>query len=330
MAPLPRRPAFTLLELLVVIAIIGVLIGLLLPAVQKVRESANRSSCLNHLKQIGLGLQSYHDTFKQFPPGLGAARDRRTVSVANFQAPTEPPNQRVRSWLAHLLPYMEQQAIFDGLSLRPADAAMSAQYMIPASDYGTRPVPGYVCPSDPRGPVPAPSGGGAARSGFTYYAGVGGTDSAWSGQWPRSDGVLFWRSRVAIRDVRDGTSTTLAVGERPPSRNLDFGTWQSLDTINWRQGGPDWEFDTVQYAANSDVAPFATGPGGQSCPFPAGYGPGRIDNDCDFNHFWSHHAGGGHFAFADGSVRFLPYSARAVLTALATRAGAEVVDATEY
>jgi prepilin-type processing-associated H-X9-DG protein len=119
------------------------------------------------------------------------------------------------------------------------------------------------------------------------------------------------------------------VGERPPSKNLEFGYWHSLDTINWSKGGPDWEFDTVQYMSNSDIAPFGIN-NGSPCSFPATYGPGRIDNNCDFNHFWSSHPFGSGFVFADGSVRFLMYGNSGVMNALATRNGGESTTNTDF
>lgn len=324
-----KRPGFTLIELLVVMAIMSTLMGLLLPAVQKVRESANRTTCRNHLRQIGMALLSYHDAARALPPGLGAVGDHQAVSVSNFKAPTNPPNLRVHSWMVSVLPFVEQQNLIDGLSLRPSDPPKAALFNVPNTDSGKSVINVFVCPSDPRGGVAIPLSGGSAKSGLTYYAGVGGTDSAWSGRWPKSDGLLFWRSRVTMADIKDGTSNTIMVGERPPSKNLEFGYWQSLDTIGWNKGGPDWEFDTIQYTSNTDIAPFGMN-AGVPCTFPTFYGPGRIDNNCDFNHFWSNHPLGASFVFADGSVRFVSYGAAAVLNALATRAGFETVSDSDF
>ena len=96
-----------------------------------------------------------------------------------------------------------------------------------------------------------------------------------------------------------------------------------------RKGGVDYEFDTVQYTGNTDIAPFGMN-SGSPCQFPAFYGPGSFTNNCDFNHFWSPHPMGAGFLFCDGSVRFILYSGQTVLNSLATRAGGEIVDESNY
>jgi prepilin-type N-terminal cleavage/methylation domain-containing protein/prepilin-type processing-associated H-X9-DG protein len=334
------RPGFTLIELLVVIAIIAVLMGLLLPAVQKVREAAARMRCSNNLKQIGLALHNFHDSYLTLPPGLGAINDRTgmapwtTSSV--YLAPTSPANQRVQSWLAHILPYVEQQPLKDGLPLQPRDDNASKTYGIPDNDYSSRHVPVYECPSDPRGSIVSQGAGAFRTAALTWYAAVGGIDAG-DKNWPLADGILFWRSRVNLAQIQDGTSNTLMAGERPPGpgsmTNPDVynGWWQSLDTINWRYGTPAWEFDTVQYMTNSIAAPATTSTlYNTRCPLPALYGPGNVGDSCSFNHFWSLHVNGANFLFADGSVHFLAYTAQPVMNALATRSGGEVVDVSVY
>jgi prepilin-type N-terminal cleavage/methylation domain-containing protein/prepilin-type processing-associated H-X9-DG protein len=335
----PRRGAFTLIELLVVIAIIAILMGLLLPAVQKVREAAARLKCSNNLKQIGLALHNYHDTYNGLPPGLGAQNDRTGMqpwTQSNvYQSATTPPNMRVQTWLVHILPFIEQASLKSQLSLNPRDVAAQGAFGIPDTDTASSmPVPTYQCPSEPRGVIFSPNGGSYRKSGLTWYAGVGGTDSG-DPKWPLSDGILFWRSKVTLQTIDDGTSNTLAAGERPPgatSLGVNYnGWWQGLDTIGWRYGAPGWEFDTIQYVRNTVASPSTTSTvTNQPCTFPALYGPGKVQEACDYNHFWSSHTNGANFLFADGSVRFMPYTAEPIMPALATRSGGEVVDQFKY
>jgi prepilin-type N-terminal cleavage/methylation domain-containing protein/prepilin-type processing-associated H-X9-DG protein len=335
------RRGFTLIELLVVIAIIAILAGLLLPAVQKVREAAARAKCQNNLKQIGLALHNFHDTYLALPPGLGALGDRQAMTPwtqsGDYQAPTLPQNLRVQSWLVHILPYIEQAALHDSLPLQPIDPPAAKAFGIPDNENGAKPVPIYVCPSDPRGGSILYAGTGSFRKAAgTWYAGVGGINSA-SPNWPLSDGVLYWRSRVILHQIADGTSNTLAVGERPPCparddpTNILTGWWQGADTINWRYGNtPAWEYDTIQYMENTAGNITIDFRLNTLCVFPTFFRPGDVTNSCDFNHFYSCHINGANFAFADGSVRFMPYAARPIMNALATRGGGEVVDVTPY
>jgi prepilin-type N-terminal cleavage/methylation domain-containing protein/prepilin-type processing-associated H-X9-DG protein len=336
----PRR-GFTLIELLVVIAIVAILMGLLLPAVQKVREAAARAKCSHNLKQLGLALHNFHDTYLALPPGLGAINDRMAMAPWTqsnvYQAPTLPPNQRVQSWLVHILPYIEQTPLHDGLPLQPIDPPASQAFNIPDNDYSARHVPMFECPSDPRGgSIEWPGTASYRRAAATWYAGVGGVDSG-APTWPLSEGLLYWRSRIVLQQIADGTSNTLAIGERPPARGLSDmtqvsnGWWQGADTINWRYGNtPAWEYDTIQYVENTAGSVTINFETRQPCTFPTFYQRGDVINSCDFNHFWSSHANGAHFAFADGSVHFLPYTARPIMKALATRNGGEVTDLTAY
>jgi type II secretory pathway pseudopilin PulG len=286
-----RCVGFTLLELLVIIAIIATLLALLLPAVQRVRGAAQRVQCSNHLRQIGLALHGYHDGQHVLPPGL--------------HPPPDP--LPFLSWQARLLPYLEQQALRDQAT---RDYAQNYFIWRPPIHTGvTHVLAGFNCPADPRthGLV-EPEGFDAA---FTHYLGVSGRNSG------TRDGVLFADSHVRFADVRDGTSNTLAVGERPPSPDNRFGWWYagSGQDIN---GSADVVLGVQDYRTTFR---YPTCPRG-----PHSFGPGRLTELCDTFHFWSLHTGGGaHFLMVDDSVHFITYSAAPLMPALSTRAGNEAV-----
>jgi len=269
MSPRNRgRSGFTLIELLVVIAIIAILIGLLLPAVQKVREAAARMSCTNNLKQLGIAVHSYHDANNAFPGYPYGA-----------------------SWIRQTLPYVEADN---------AAKAGGSQYVFKF----------LQCPSDANNTGTAYGGSWGVTS-YLCNTGRAYSDYARGGD----TGVmgLYPGAKVTLTGIPDGTSNTLAIGERPPQNSLYYGWWAYPD------------FDSYMWTINDSSSPSTTGSSGK-CVFPAYFSPGKFTNDCDVNHFWSGHTGGGNFAFCDGSVRFVSYSnGTTVLPQLATRAGGEVL-----
>ena len=292
-----RRNAFTLVELLVVITIIGILIALLLPAVQAAREAARRMSCTNNLKQIGLALHMYHDTHRQLPPGWFA-----------FDPGTQQPyalGQPGWGWGSRILPFLELGTVEKNL----IDDRVSI--LDPRNDKSrVFPLGVYRCPSDigkpvytdlgPESGTPAPPVDFATAN----YVGVFGTlDTHYCGTLPvgsqcTADGVFFHNSNVRFEDIRDGLSQTFLVGER--TSRLDYSTW-----IGARPGddcGQGRIVGTASYPPNSQAY--------------------------DTHNFSSQHPTGTNFLSGDGSVRLISQTIDGVVyRALCTRDGGEVVGA---
>jgi prepilin-type N-terminal cleavage/methylation domain-containing protein/prepilin-type processing-associated H-X9-DG protein len=285
-----NRGGFTLIELLVVIAIIAILIGLLLPAVQKVREAAARMKCSNNLKQIGLALHNSHDQNGALPAGY--------YNSGTFV---------YTGWQLQLLPHLEQTALWDASSAYlKANPGNTDSNSFPAAGFV---MAGFVCPSNTRPPS-------YVRSGVTYeltsYLGVAGTVSNTTS----GDGVLYCNAAVRLTDITDGTSNTLAVGERPCTGDLYIG-W-GFSPYGWGHGEGDTVLGTRDATIAANVGDLATNVGLTAPRQPATTG------EIDAAHFWSFHTGGANFLCCDGSVRFLAYAANPVMPALGTRAGGEV------
>jgi prepilin-type processing-associated H-X9-DG protein len=281
------------MEVMVVVGIVSILVALILPAVQKVRASADRMECSNRLRQIGLALHSYHGTRKALPPGMTFKADNGAYLFL--------------SWNARLLPYLEQEAMWHTTEMAfKIDQNFSHQ---PPHANLDKVVPAFVCPADPRAQTAAFCAPLKLTVAFTSYLGVEGINLK------TLDGILYVDSSTRLEEIVDGTSNTLMVGERPPSADNRFGWWYA-GVGQHATGSGDMVLGVREFLDTNE--PCALGPNH--------FKPGNDQNVCDFLHFWSHHANGANFCFADGSVRFVTYGADPLLPALATRAGGETVE----
>ena len=281
--------AFTLIELLVVIAIIAVLIGLLLPAVQKTREAAGRIRCSNNLHQVGIAFLGYHDAHKEFPRG---------------GYPTAMPdttNPVKRSWSANILPWLEQAPLAERIRT-------DVPYTDPANlGVGQTVLPMFLCPSSSRlGPLkksadlPSSSTHEYAR---TDYGAVSG-ERALKGPTDTNNpekGILIFASNIKITDVHDGASQTILVGEAPEGIH---SIWMSVRNV-YDQSAP-------VSMRRSNSSPYV------SCTLPGIF--------CDYGQeISSYHNNGAFVLFADGSAHFLSADLEPqTLAALCTRASGDV------
>jgi prepilin-type N-terminal cleavage/methylation domain-containing protein/prepilin-type processing-associated H-X9-DG protein len=292
-----RRSAFTLIELLVVIAIIAILIGLLLPAVQKVRSAAARLQCINHLKQMGLALHNYHDNNGSFPP----AHATNSSYVNTYGAPASPDTKYYFSWMARILPHLEQKPLHDQINWNA-----SPWWQHPINE---TPIKVFICPADMRGELIAKYDNTDLVA-LTDYLAVSGTDQL------RFDGIIHVNSTCKMIAIQDGTSNTLLIGERPPSTDLVYGWW-------FAGAGPAPNFGTTDVCLGVNERKDLTDPSNRDI-----YREGALNDPTNEHmwHFWSLHTGGSNFLFADGSCRFVTYSVgQNILNAAATREGSEPI-----
>lgn len=289
------RVGFSLIELVVVIGITAALLGLLLSAVQQVRESAARTQCRNNLKQLALALHSYHDANHRLPPGQRSARN--------------PDRMPYSGWPLSILPYLEQVALYQ--QSQAAYRAASLPFRNPPHVGLATPLALLACPSDARAPGPQTSRRTREVIALTCYLGVSGKD------YSTRDGVLFQDSQVGFADVTDGLSNTLMLGERPASADLQFGWWYA-GVGQLGTGSADLILGVREQNLQPILAGSPCGPG--AYPFSSG----QFSDPCAMFHFWSPHPGGANFAFTDGSVRFQVYAVNPLMPALASRAAGEV------
>ena len=343
------RSAFTLIELLVVIAIIGILVALLLPAVQFARESARRMACSNNLKQLGIGLQLYHDTLKTFPFGKGASY---------------PGAAGYARWSTHalILPYIEQQPLWDSLnfSYPPATPGMAgAVAFMPAYANAsginvvaskTR-IPLFLCASDGIStPADWPGQNNyAGNQGGTFLCDRGDAPGGASDIMPSETnrGMLYFLSAVTMAQVSDGTSNTVIVAEKlrgrgtphpkydmfvMPNQQSILDTYNTCNALNPLTATPltsKWGFSWVMGENCCTLYNHVAPPNFNTCaglPF-----PGSMTNMAMQVPPSSHHRGGVNVTLVDGSVRFINETIYLdVWRAIGTRDGSEPLDATTY
>jgi len=279
-----RRSGFTLIELLVVIAIIGVLVAMLLPAVQQAREAARRTACTANLANIALGLHNYHQSHGTFPPGS-----------VNDQGPVVnlPKQGYLMGWAVQVLPYLEEPNLYAAVDFRE-DVDSDANKILSEPDVRPK---WLRCPSSPD-----------AGDIGSHYAG-----SAHDVEAPIAEdnsGVFFLNSRVRIRDIEDGLPHTLLLGEITSSKMLTWasGTRASLRTTGELLNDPRSATAYLDIVRQDDGS-LSRQDGNANLPFPKGEMPGNETlSEADLlrvGGYLSFHSGGSNFAFGDGHVRFV-------------------------
>ena len=314
------RSAFTLIELLVVIAIIAVLIALLLPAVQKAREAANRAQCINNLKQIGIAVHAYHDAQQGFPYGSYSGYCDNLLPV-----PPAPSHYARVSWEFFILPYLEQSSLVANAMAWMAGNTGSNSWQYPQANTKLR---AYICPSDPNGGRVFTNPPNTAASGMmSSYVGCNGNTVFWDGTTAlpqtggtSAKGVILAGAHIRIADITDGTSSTLLASE----------------TFGWAANGYDnrgdmWSFYqgetlfSTKYTPNTASADaiYSCGASGMPSYMPCtalGTSANAIISAR------SMHSGGVNALLCDGSVRFISNNVDPTLwSGMGTRGSGETI-----
>jgi prepilin-type N-terminal cleavage/methylation domain-containing protein/prepilin-type processing-associated H-X9-DG protein len=300
------RRAFTLIELLVVIAIIGVLMSLLLPAVQKIREAAARVQCQNNLKQIGLACHNYHDANQSLPPGYlanGPYSEGATDTAPGW------------GWGAFLLPYLEQEPLYRQLNFgQPVQSAPAIQTVVKV----------YLCPSDTPSatafPITDPTGSLVALAAPSSYAASCGPDASDVAD-PTGLGVFYRNSRTRLTDITDGTSQTVMIGDRAWADSM--GIWAGAPSGAVMRPGPRNPWRLATNAAPAFVLVHNN------------WINIKTDADGGLDDFSSYHTGGVSLLFADGSVHFVRSITtdgpeRLAFWAMGTRAAGDLTTGLDY
>jgi len=297
----PRLRGFTLIELLVVIAIIAILISLLIPAVQKVREAANRSTCQNNMKQIGIAFHTHHDSLRIFPTAGNGADPTRTMAGAS---PEVAPKQAL-GWAYQILPYLEQSSLWNEPNELNVKAATLAVYFCPTR---RSPVAYFVASTDGAPPNPALG----LRGQMDYAGNIGQSYSTPSGVVVTPSNTV---PPMTLKRIVDGTSNTLMVGER---------FVHAPAYMQWYAPGTECDTHRGGYAAGNATASYAILRASAQPPVQDRL---TYTGTADFARFGSAHYGAFGGLFCDGSVRSIGYDIDYlnVLKAIVTRDGGEAV-----